>query len=239
MWIAGSNLLPQKTNYYRLNFNIRAESSSTAYMRDEPKLRYYAERNCSPTNIALDQIARTTFLNTVLPFDASDHIQGRLLSLFSKLLRPKLIVELGTFTGYGTYCLAEGLDSDGQVITIEHDPKRIDLIKQNLKSIENKVELVNQSAITAIRDIDGPIDLLFIDAAKREYLTYYENLLPKMRSGGLIVVDNILWKGEVVEESKSNIAVALDQFNAVVAADERVEVVVLPYRDGLSLIRVK
>ena len=113
------------------------------------------------------------------------------------------------------------------------------MIKQNLKSIEHKVELVNQSAIKAIRDIGGPIDLLFIDAAKREYLAYYENLLPKMRSGGLIVVDNILWKGEVVEESKSNIAVALDQFNAVVAADERVEVVVLPYRDGLSLIRIK
>jgi len=208
-------------------------------MRDEPKLRFYAERACSPTDIALDQIARATFLNTVKPFDASDHIQGRLLSLFSKLLRPKLIVEIGTFTGYGTYCLAEGLDSDGRVITIEHDLKRIDLIKKNLKSIGNKVELVNQSAITAIRDIGGPIDLLFIDAAKREYLSYYTNLLPKMRSGGLIVVDNILWKGEVVEEDKSSLAKALDQFNAIVAADERVEVVILPYRDGLSLIRVK
>jgi predicted O-methyltransferase YrrM len=101
------------------------------------------------------------------------------------------------------------------------------------------VELINESAKKAITNIDGPIDILFIDAAKREYLNYYETLLPKMRPGGLIIADNILWKGEVARENKSTIAKALDEFNAVVAADDRVEVVVLPYRDGLSLIRVK
>ncbi len=208
-------------------------------MRDEAKLRYYAERMCSLTDVALDKIAQSTFLHTVKPFDASDHIQGRLLSLFSKLLQPKLVVEIGTFTGYGTYCLAEGLDADGQVITIEHDPKRIELIEHHLQAIENKIEIINQSAIAVIDNIQGPIDLLFIDAAKREYLSYYENLLPKMRSGGLIIADNTLWKGEVIDEDKSNIAEALDRFNSVVAADDRVEVVILPYRDGLSLIRVK
>jgi predicted O-methyltransferase YrrM len=150
-----------------------------------------------------------------------------------------LIVEIGTFTGYGTYCLAEGLSADGKVITIEHDPLRIDLIQQNLRTIADRVELINESAKKAITNIDGPIDILFIDAAKREYLNYYETLLPKMRPGGLIIADNILWKGEVARENKSTIAKALDEFNAVVAADDRVEVVVLPYRDGLSLIRVK
>ena len=148
-------------------------------------------------------------------------------------------MEIGTFTGYGTFCLAEGLAKDGRVFTIEHDPKRIDLIQLNLKSIEDKAVIVNESAMTAIDKIDGPIDMLFIDAAKREYLSYYEALLPKMRPGGLIVADNILWKGEVVRENKSALAKALDEFNTTVAADTRVEVVILPYRDGLSLIRVK
>jgi predicted O-methyltransferase YrrM len=208
-------------------------------MVEEPKLRYYAEQRCSSTHGTLAEIAQTTFLATVKPFDASDHIQGRLMSLFSKLIQPSLIVEIGTFTGYGTYCLAEGLSADGKVITIEHDPLRIDLIQQNLRTIADRVELINESAKKAITNIDGPIDILFIDAAKREYLNYYETLLPKMRPGGLIIADNILWKGEVARENKSTIAKALDEFNAVVAADDRVEVVVLPYRDGLSLIRVK
>ena len=208
-------------------------------MVDHPKLRYYAERRSSPANAELHNIARSTFLSTVKPFDASDHIQGRLLSLFSKLLSPKLIVEIGTFTGYGTYCLAEGLSSKGRVITIEHDPLKMDLIRQNLNSISGRVELVNDAALNAIKSIKGPIDLLFIDAAKREYQSYYQTLLPQMRSGGLIIADNILWKGEVVHDDKSLMAQALDVFNSMVAADDRVEVVILPYRDGVSLIRVK
>ena len=208
-------------------------------INDDPKIRHYAEQMCSIANEELYHIARGTFFSTVKPFDASDHIQGRLLSMLSKMMRPSLIVELGTFTGYGTYCLAEGLATDGKILTVEQDPLRIDLINKMIKPIAAQVELINDTALNAIDQIDGPVDMLFIDAGKKEYMDYYELMIPKMRSGGLIIADNVLWKGEVVHEKKSNMALALDEFNRTVAKDSRVEVVLLPYRDGLSMIRVK
>ena len=208
-------------------------------INDDPKIRHYAEQMCSLANEELYHIARGTFLNTVKPFDASDHIQGRLLSMLSKIMRPSLIVELGTFTGYGTYCLAEGLATDGKILTVEQDALRIDFINMMIKPIAHKVELINDTALNAIDQIRGPVDILFIDAGKREYMDYYELMLGKMCPGGLIIADNVLWKGEVTHEKKSNMALALDEFNRTVAKDLRVEVVLLPYRDGLSMIRVK
>lgn len=219
-------------------YSCRKRDSMSNFYND-PKIRHYAEQMCSEVNGELDNIARGTFLKTVKPFDASDHVQGRLLSMLSKLIQPELVVELGTFTGYGTYCLAEGLSPGGKIITVEQDTLRIDLIQQFISSISDQVELINDTALNAIQEISGPVDMLFIDAGKREYAAYYELMLPKMSSGGLIIADNVLWKGEVIERNKSNMASALDQFNRMVAGDNRVEVVLLPYRDGLSIIRVK
>ena len=205
----------------------------------DPKIRSYSERMSTSIDGALYHIAKDTFWASVKPFDASDHIQGRLLSMLSWILRPKVIVELGAFTGYGTYCLAEGLISGGKIITVEQDTLKLELLKKNVAYINAQVEIINDTAINAISGIEEHVDLLFIDAAKKEYTLYYDHMMPKMSPGGLIIVDNVLWKGEVVKPNRGSIATALHEFNKMIAADRRVEALLLPYRDGLTIVRVK
>lgn len=195
--------------------------------------------HCSPTTEHLVEVERSTFFNTVKPFDSSDHIQGRMLSFISKIIGPRLVVEIGTFSGYGTLCLCEGLCKDGKIITIEHDQQKIELIEHHLKATDSHIEVLNNSAMDVLPNIMDPIDLVFVDAAKKEYAAYYDILIPKMKKGAVMIVDNVLWKGEVIKTPKSKIALALDDFNQKVAADSRVDVVLLPYRDGLSMIRKK
>ncbi len=206
----------------------------------DPKILSYCEEH-SATTALLDDIERSTFLRTVKPFDASDMIQGRLLSLLAQLIRPRLIVELGTFTGYAAICMAEGLDAQGRLITIEHEETIVPLIREHIAQagIEDRVELMIGSALDRIKDLPDEIDMVFIDAAKREYIDYYERILPKVRPGGVIICDNVLWKGEVVNKQKNKMASALDGFNKHVSQDDRVEAFILPYRDGLNIIKKK
>ena len=209
---------------------------------DIPLIQRYCEKMSSRSDDPiLYTIERNTFLNTVKPFDASDYLQGRLLSLLSNLIRPSLIIEIGTFTAYATVCLAEGLASEGRLITIEEKKELRSLIQGHIDlcTQSNQIEVKFGKALEILHTIDVRIDLVFIDAAKKEYKEYYNLLIDKVRPGGLIIADNVLWKGEVVHSNKTNMAESLDQFNQMIAQDERVEAFILPYRDGLLMIQKK
>jgi predicted O-methyltransferase YrrM len=207
----------------------------------DPLINRYCEKHSSQVDKSILDIERSTYLNTVKPKDASDFIQGRLLSTLSHLMTPSFIVEVGTFTGYATICLAEGLAPHGRILTIESNDKLAPLIEEHLKMSEicDKVKVVFGRALDILPSIDQMIDILYIDAAKKEYQTYFDQMIDKVRSGGLIIADNVLWKGKVLDDVKDAMATSLDSFNQYVANDDRVEAFILPYRDGLSIIRKK
>ncbi len=207
----------------------------------DPILRIYCESHTSAPRKELNDIERKTNLTQVKRMDASDMLQGRLLSMFSHLLRPDLIVEIGTFTAYATGCLVEGLRPDGKIISIENKELHRKTILDNLEQlgISDRVDMRFGDAQPILKEITGPIDLVFIDAAKHEYSDFFDIVIDKVRTGGLILADNTLWKGRVLEEEKDRMATSVDEFNKRMCDDPRVEVLVLPYRDGLSIIRKK
>ena len=214
-------------------------------------LSEYIEQHSSPESPVLKQITRSTHLEVINPRMLSGHVQGRVLSMISQMIRPKRILELGTFTGYSALCLAEGLTEDGKLITIEHNDEMEDSIRRNLalSPLGEKIELVIGDAKEAMRRLGERreakgaelFDLVFIDADKKEYCDYLDLVLPLMREGGWILADNTLWDGHIVEAAydKDKQTLALRAFNDKVAQDERLEKVILPLRDGLTIIRVR
>lgn len=211
----------------------------------------YIEQHSSPESPVLQQITRSTHLEVINPRMLSGHVQGRVLSMISQMIRPKRILELGTFTGYSALCLAEGLTEDGKLITIEHNDEMEDSIRRNLalSPLGEKIELVigdakavlQQLKVEGVKCKGAEFDLVFIDADKKEYCDYLDLVLPLMRAGGWILADNTLWDGHIIEAAydKDKQTVALRAFNDKVAQDERLEKVILPLRDGLTIIRVK
>lgn len=171
----------------------------------------------------------------------SGHYLGKLLSLLSKMLRPSCIVEVGTFIGYGTICLAEGLTDGGHIISIEKDQRHYEIAKEMLAThpLSGKIKLVHEDATITLEQIDEEIDLLFLDAAKRKYIEHYELAFPKIRSGGVILADNVLWKGTVINDETDKLGEGLKAFNTHILNDDRVEKILLPIDDGLHLIRKK
>lgn len=208
----------------------------------------YIEQHSSAESDVLKQITRSTHLEVINPRMLSGHVQGRVLSMISKMIQPKQILELGTFTGYSALCLAEGLTVDGKLVTIEHNDEMEDSIRRNLalSPLGEKVELMIGDAKESLRllgkeAIGEKFDLVFIDADKKEYCDYLDLVLPLMREGGWILADNTLWDGHIIDPAynKDRQTVALRAFNDKVAQDERLEKVILPLRDGLTIIRVK
>ena len=205
----------------------------------------YIEQHSSPESEVLQQITRSTHLEVINPRMLSGHVQGRVLSMLSQMIAPHRILELGTFTGYSALCLAEGLAEGGRLITIEHNDEMEDSIRRNLalSPLGEKIELVIGDAKEwlAQQEKGAGFDLVFIDADKKEYSDYLDLVLPLMRDGGWILADNTLWDGHIVEEAydKDRQTLALRAFNDKVANDERLEKVILPLRDGLTIIRVK
>ena len=205
----------------------------------------YIEQHSSPESEALRQIVHTTHIEMINPRMMSGHIQGRVLSMFSQMIRPQRILELGTFTAYSTLCLAEGLSDDGTLVTLEHNDELEDMILRNLalSPLGEKVQLVIGDAMDwlAAQPSDWLYDLVFIDADKREYSAYLDAVLPLVRPGGWILADNTLWDGHIIEEAydKDKQTLALRAFNDKVAQDERLDKVILPLRDGLTIIRKK
>ena len=205
----------------------------------------YIEQHSTPESEALRQIVHTTHIEMINPRMMSGHIQGRVLSMFSQMIRPQRILELGTFTAYSTLCLAEGLTDDGTLVTLEHNDELEDMILRNLalSPLGEKVQLVIGDAMQwlAAQSSDVLYDLVFIDADKREYSAYLDAVLPLVRPGGWILADNTLWDGHIIEEAydKDKQTLALRAFNDKVAQDERLDKVILPLRDGLTIIRKK
>lgn len=214
-------------------------------------LAEYIEQHSSPESDALRKITRSTHLELINPRMLSGHVQGRVLSMISQMIQPERILELGTFTGYSALCLAEGLTEKGKLLTIEHNDELEDMIRRNLalSPLGEKVELVIGDAKEELRRLGerreakgaGVFDLVFIDADKKEYCDYLDLVLPLMREGGWILADNTLWDGHIIESAydKDKQTVALRAFNDKVMQDERLEKVILPLRDGLTIIRVK
>lgn len=188
-------------------------------------------------------INRKTHLKVLNPRMLSGHLQGRVLSALSKMIRPQCILELGTFTGYSALCLAEGLQPGGILHTVECDDELEDMIRENLalSPFNHQIKLYIGDALNIINDLQETFDLVFIDADKREYPAYFRKILPLVKSGGYILADNTLWDGKVLEEisRKDEQTVAIDAFNKEVAACEAVEKIILPLRDGLTIIRKK
>ncbi len=191
----------------------------------------------------LSKINRATHLRMINPRMLSGHLQGRFLSMFCKMIQPKTILELGTFTGYSALCMAEALPHNGLLHTIECDDELEDFILENFKSAEHgkKIKLHIGNALDIIDTLNDTFDLVFIDADKREYTAYFEAVLPKVRKEGFILADNTLWDGKVLKtpEPNDHQTIEIQKFNSFVATDIRVEKIMLPLRDGLTIIRKK
>lgn len=206
-------------------------------------LQDYIEQHSSPEDATLAYINRDTNLHAVNPHMLSGQVQGRLLSMLSKMIRPQRILELGTYTGYSALCLAEGLTEDGRLITLEHNDELEDTIRRNiaLSPLGEKIELRIGDCKTIIPTLSADFDLVFIDADKREYPLYLDLIYPHVRAGGFILADNTLWDGHVIDPAydRDRQTMGLREFNDRVAKDDRLEKVILPLRDGLTLIRKK
>lgn len=204
-------------------------------------LEEYISTHSTPENDILASITRETHLHVLNPHMLSGHVQGRVLSMISHMLRPKRILELGTFTGYSALCLAEGLEEGGKLVTIEHNDELEEMIRRNFarSPLGERIELRIGDCILEIEKLEGPFDLVFIDADKREYCAYLEMVYPLVPVGGFILADNTLWDGHIVDPAydKDKQTLGLRAFNDHVAADERFEQVILPLRDGLTIIR--
>ncbi|HRG01766.1 MAG TPA: O-methyltransferase [Bacteroidia bacterium] len=207
------------------------------------ELSDYCENNTTPESEILSKLNRETHLKVVSPRMLSGHLQGRFLSFISKLQQPKLIVEIGTYTGYSALCLAEGLVKDGKLISIDVNEETSSFAKSFISKTEyaNQIDLVLADAKEFVTTINKPIDLVFIDADKKNYLNYYHLIIDKIKPGGLIIADNVLWSGKITmpEKEMDRETLALHQFNQFVQQDSRVENILLPIRDGLMIVRKK
>ena len=206
------------------------------------KIKQYIEENSSKENSLLKEIARDTYLNVLNPRMLSGHYQGRVLSFLSHMLNPKQILEIGTFTGYGTLCLAEGLASDGIITTIDNNVEIAERTKAYFSRSPFRNQIISKTgdALKIIPKLETYWDLVFIDADKENYLNYYEMVLPKLTPRSFIIVDNVLWDGKVIDENKTDKKTkSLKLFNNFVQRDDRVDNLLLPIRDGIMILRKK
>lgn len=202
----------------------------------------YAELHSTRESKLLEKLRRETFQKVLHPRMLSGPLQGRLLSLISKLIRPKRILELGTYTGYATLCLSEGLVQDGDIHTIDKNEELIAIQNKYFKS-SGKLSNIHQhlgEALSILPQLEGPFDLVFIDADKENTQAYFDLCMERVPSGGLILTDNVLWSGKVLDSADKDDrdTLALQEFNHKVANDSRVESLMLPLRDGITLSRV-
>jgi len=203
-------------------------------------IEQYCEMHTSAESQALQQLARETNLKMLMPQMLSGKIQGRLLTMLVELIKPQNILELGTFTGYSAICMAQGLPENGLLVTIDSNPEVECLARKyfKLSGLEEKIRFINGDALQIIPDLNIRFDMAFIDADKEQLSDYYSLIIKKMNSGGVMVVDNILWYGKVVDLAQNDrVTQKIRQFNELIQADEQVTNVLLPLRDGVMVIR--
>jgi len=201
----------------------------------------YAAVHTSPESDLLKQISRDTHAQVMMPRMLSGHVQGRFLAMISQFIKPKYILEIGTYTGYSAICLAEGLAPDGKLITIDVNEElesRVRIYFQKA-DLEAKVDYRIGDATKIIPTLDVMFDLVFIDADKENYSLYYDLVFDKVKIGGAILADNVLWSGKVTQTKMDKDTQALIEFNKKVYNDTRVEALLLPLRDGIMMLRKK
>lgn len=205
----------------------------------DPALSAYAEDHTSPESPVLKKINRDTHANVMMPRMLSGHLQGQLLKMISHMIRPKRILEIGTYTGYSAICLAAGLAEGGKLITIDRNAELEDRVRKNFEAagVSDKIEFIVGYAIDIIGGLNETFDLVFIDADKENYGRYYEAVIDKVRTGGVILGDNVLWSGKVIQSKPDKDTRAILDFNAKVQSDPRVENILLPVRDGIMIAR--
>ncbi len=203
----------------------------------------FTEEHTQKESEVLYELNRQTHLKMTLPRMLSGHLQGRVLSMLSKIHQPKKVLEIGTFTGYAALCMAEGLAEGGKVLTLDKNEELESMVQEyiNKAGYQDKIEFRVGNAMEIIRELDNDWDMIFIDADKENYLNYYKLVVDKVRSGGLILADNVLWSGKVTEDYDS-----LDEETRVLVdyckythEDDRVDNVLFPIRDGLMVSRKK
>lgn len=202
-------------------------------------LNSYLENHTDTESDLLKRINRETHLKETKAHMLSGHLQGRVLSMLSKLISPSTILEIGTFTGYATLCMAEGLKPNGTLHTIDINEELEDRVRTyfNESPFTEQIEYHIGNAMDIVPGLDEIFDLVFIDADKKNNINYYKLVIDKVPSGGLILIDNVLWKGKVLQEDYDKQTELILELNTQIAADSRVEKVILPLRDGLFLIR--
>lgn len=207
-----------------------------------PLLEEYIRNNSEDEPELLRELTRETHLKVIRPRMLTGHFQGRVLSMLSKIANPRHILEIGTYTGYSALCLAEGLPSDGQLHTIEVNEELREMQRRYFDKSGYGHQIIQHTgnALEVIPNLNYTFDFVFIDAAKKDYPKFFEAVLQKTRPGSLILSDNVLWTGKVVEpiDSKDAVTQILLDYNTRLKEDNRVETVLLPIRDGLTLSRV-
>jgi len=203
------------------------------------KLDDYVVKHSEEEPALLKALTRETYQKILQPRMLSGHYQGRVLSMLSKLIRPKVILELGTFTGYSALCLAEGLDKNGIIHTIDINEELVDFQRSYFDQSEYGSQIIQHlgSAIDIIPTLDTTFDLVFMDADKPNYITYFHQIINKLNPGGVILSDNVLWSGKVIEElNPQDVSTKIVlEYNALLKDDPRLETVLLPIRDGLTV----
>ena len=196
---------------------------------------------CEPENQLLQQIDRETNLKVLMPRMISGHYQGRVLSMLSKMVSPKRILEIGTFTGYATLCLAEGLAENGILYTLDINIELEDMVRKHFAQspYNSQINYILGDATKTVNDLEETFDIVFIDADKKNNGTYYDLIFDRVRPGGIIIVDNVLWSGKVLQDKQDKDTRNITSFNNKIAEDKRVEKLILPVRDGLFVIRKK
>lgn len=207
----------------------------------EDRIEEYISAHIEDESALLRDLYRETNLRLLNPRMASGHIQGRLLKMLVSMVKPQLILEIGTFTGYATLCMAEGLEGDAVIHTVEIDDELEDFIRKGFdrSPFADRIRLHIGSALRIVPELGLEFDMIFLDGDKREYPEYYTQLMRYLRPGGYLIADNTLWDGHVVDSGYDSDpqTVAVRRFNDMVKADDSVEVAIIPIRDGLTIIR--
>lgn len=205
------------------------------------EIESYCDNHTSPENEVLKNLNRHTHLNVMQPRMLSGHFQGRFLSMLSNMIKPKYILEIGTYTAYAAICLAEGLPENGKLITIDNNEELQDLVHDQIKkgNFEDKIIPMLGNAMDILPTLNYDFDMVFIDADKSNYINYYNMLIDKLKPGAYIIADNMLWSGKILMDSeKMDLdTLTIHQYNEMLMSDNRVEQILLPIRDGLSVAR--
>tara|TARA_B100002052_G_scaffold84067_1_gene77222 strand:- start:2192 stop:2830 length:639 start_codon:yes stop_codon:yes gene_type:complete len=207
----------------------------------DKKIMEYVINNSEDEPELLKELAKETYQKILQPRMLSGHPQGRILSLLSKIIRPKRILEIGTYTGYGTICLAEGLTDDGKIITIDKNEEIIDFQNKYFEKsgYREKIIQLNGEALDIIETLSDKFDIVFLDADKENYIEYYKSISNKLVKGGILISDNVLWSGKVLEATSNDLETdILKRFNRLLKNDKKFETIIIPIRDGVSISRL-